>query len=125
MAPPDDPEGANDPWAKYKWWILGLLGLALAGGAGVMLKSNPAPAVAVAVPPPTGDIAGPVGSYVPAPSAANANAAGNPLLQALKDELFELEADRLAGKLTAEQYAEHKAAFDMVLRRALSRAEPA
>jgi hypothetical protein len=41
----------------------------------------------------------------------------------LKDELFELETDRLAGKLTPEQYAEHKAAFDVVLRRALSRVE--
>jgi hypothetical protein len=124
MAPPDDPEGANDPWAKYKWWILGLLGLALAGGAGVMLKSNPAPVVAVAVPPPTGDITGPPGTYIPASTAATVASAGNPLLQALKDELFELEADRLAGKLTAGQYAEHKAAFDVVLRRALSRTEP-
>jgi len=124
MAPPDDPEGTNDPWAKYKWWILGLLGLALAGGAGVMLKSNPTPAVAVAVPPPpAGDIAGPVGAYIPPASAATVPAPRNPLLQTLKDELFELETDRLAGKLTPEQYAEHKAAFDVVLRRALSRVE--
>ena len=49
----------------------------------------------------------------------------NPLLQALKDELFELETDRLAGKLTPAQYAEHKTAFDVVLRRALSRTESA
>jgi hypothetical protein len=45
-------------------------------------------------------------------------------LAALKDELFELESDRIQGKLTAAQYAEHKAAFDVVLRRALSRIEP-
>jgi len=123
MAPPDDPEGTNDPWAKYKWWILGVLGLALAGGAGVMLKSNPAPAVAAIVPPSTGDITGPPGTYIPSASVAAVSTAGNPLLQALKDELFELEADRLGGKLTAEQYVEHKAAFDVVLRRALSRTE--
>ncbi len=44
LGAPEDPGGANDadPWAKYKWWILGLLGLALAGGAGVMLKASPA-----------------------------------------------------------------------------------
>ena len=39
---PIDPEGTNDPWSKYKWWILGGLGLVLAAGAGFMLKSPPA-----------------------------------------------------------------------------------
>ena len=53
--------------------------------------------------------------------AAVAVAGASPLLQALKDELFELETDRLMGRLTETQYAEHKAAFDVVLRRALSR----
>ncbi len=37
---PIDPEGNNDPWAKYKWWILGGLGLAMAAGAGVMLREQ-------------------------------------------------------------------------------------
>jgi hypothetical protein len=124
LGAPDDPEGQNDPWAKYKWWILGLLGLALAGGAGVMLKS--APAVAGAAPPPPVDITAPTGTYgAAAPPAAAPTSNANPLLQALKDELFELEADRLAGKLNEAQYAEHKAAFDVVLRRALSRVDPA
>jgi len=41
----------------------------------------------------------------------------------LKDELFELEADRITGRITPAEYAEHKAAFDVVLRRALSRIE--
>jgi hypothetical protein len=46
-------------------------------------------------------------------------------LHALRDELFALETDRLAGKLSEAQYAEHKAAFDVVLRRALARSEAA
>ena len=45
------------------------------------------------------------------------------LLHALKDELFVLETDRLAGRLSEAEYAEHKAAFDVVLRRALARSE--
>jgi hypothetical protein len=44
-------------------------------------------------------------------------------LRALKDELFVLETDRLAGRLSEAEYAEHKAAFDVVLRRALARSE--
>ena len=47
------------------------------------------------------------------------------LLRALKDELFVLETDRLAGRLSEAEYAEHKAAFDVVLRRALARSEAA
>jgi hypothetical protein len=44
------------------------------------------------------------------------------LLQALKDELFEIETDRLSGKLSEAQYGEQKAALEVVLRRALARA---
>ena len=122
LGAPDDPEGTNDPWAKYKWWILGALGLALAGGAGVLLKSSPT--ATGAVPVPTSDIGPATGTFgVAAAPSSVAVSGANPLLQALRDELFELETDRLAGKLSEAQYAEHKAAFDVVLRRALNRAE--
>jgi hypothetical protein len=117
---PVDPEATNDPWAKYKWWILGALGLALAAGAGIMLKGSPAVAVA---PLPVGDVPTPAPTYstVTAVPVAVAASTTPPLLQALKDELFELETDRLAGRLSDAQYAEHIAAFDVVLRRALNR----
>jgi len=127
LGAPIDPEDSNDPWSKYKWWILGALGLALAAGAGFMLKNSPVPAVAGTAPA-VAEYADPSApaSYLPAaPLAAAASSSANPLLQALKDELFELETDRLAGKLTEAQYLEHKAAFDLVLRRALARIEPA
>ena len=104
-----------------------MLGLALAGGAGVMLKSSPAPAVAGTAPAPTSDVAlAPeiYGSGMAAAPPAVAPSATDPLLQALKDELFELETDRLAGRLSETQYAEHKAALDLVLRRALGRVDP-
>jgi hypothetical protein len=133
MAPPDDPNGTNDPWAKYKWWIVTALGLALVVGAGIMLKNSPTVAVVPAVPGPHDDLAGPpvaiapptttfVASTTPVPVAASG---ANPLLQALKDELFVLEADRLTGKVSEAEYTLHKAAFDVVLRRALSRTESA
>ena len=125
LGAPEDPEGTNDPWAKYKWWILGALGLALAGGAGVLLKSSP---IVAGVPPvPMGDMASTAGSYGVAAGASPPSvplSTANPLLQGLRDELFELETDRLSGKLSEAQYAEHKAAFNVVLRRALSRIEP-
>jgi hypothetical protein len=100
---PLDPEGANDPWAKYKWWILGGLGLAMAVGAGIMLKNGPAQAVA------------------PAVAGSGVAVGGDSLLVAMKEELFALETDRLQGRLTESEYVEQKAALEVVLRRALMR----
>jgi hypothetical protein len=104
---PLDPEGNNDPWAKYKWWILGGLGLVMAVGAGIMLKNGPAQTVAPAV----------AGSGVAAGS--------DSLLAAMKEELFTLETDRLQGRLSESEYVEQKAALEVVLRRALLRGEHA
>jgi hypothetical protein len=106
LGTPIDPSGNDDPWAKYKWWILGGLGLAMAAGAGIMLKGTPAkPAFAGASPAMT-------------PTGANA------ALAALKEELFAVETDRLQGRMTDAEYAEQKAALEVVLRRALLRSEP-
>ena len=134
LGAPIDPNGTNDPWAKYKWWILSALGLALVIGAGVMLKAgqpNPAVAVAGAAPPlPSAEgsaaVATQAGVFAAGEAAAPAAVAATgpgALLRALRDELFELETDRLAGRLSEAEYAEHKAAFDVVLRRALARSE--
>ena len=42
-------------------------------------------------------------------------------MQTLRDEMFTLETDRLEGHITEAQYTELKSAFDLVLRRALSK----
>ena len=43
------------------------------------------------------------------------------LLNALKEELFALESEKIAGTLAPEEYAEQKAALETVLKRALKR----
>jgi len=118
---PVDPGDNNAPLSKYKWWIVGGLGLLLAAGAGIMLKGSPATAgvPGTAVPP----SAYPTQAEVRPAESTGTSTTTNGLLQTLKDELFELESDRVTGRITAEQYAEQKAAFDVVLRRALSRIE--
>jgi hypothetical protein len=108
---PLDPEGTNDPWAKYKWWILGGLGLAMAVGAGMMLKGGPTQAVAVSG----------AGGFASGPVVAG----GDSLLAAMKEELFALETDKLQGRLTESEYLEQKAALEVVLRRALVRGDRA
>ena len=108
---PVDPGASNDPWAKYRWWIIGGLGLALAAGAGVMLKR------------PTGEPAGAAREVLPEGTGIATHAAGAPgtILSALKEELFTLETERLQGTVTEAEYSEHKTALEQVLRRALQR----
>jgi hypothetical protein len=123
LGAPDDPNAVNDPWAKYKWWIVSGLGLALVAGAGIMLKNSPTVAVTGPAQTPI-DVPTPASVFASTPvvtSAATAASGTPPLLQALKDELLALETDRLTGKLSDTEYAEQKAAFDVVLRRALNR----
>jgi hypothetical protein len=125
LGAPGDPNGTNDPWSQYKWAILGALGVAMVLGAGVMLKGG-APNAAVASAGVDSSLPAAEG-FSPLTASATTGAAAGPgaLLRALKDELFVLETDRLAGRLSEAEYAQHKAAFDVVLRRALSRSEAA
>ena len=106
-----EPINTPDPLTKYKWWILGGLALLLAAGAAFLLRK---PEGAGGVPPL------PQGGTVPAnyssPTAKNAL-----LLNALKEELFSLESEKIAGTLSAEDYAEAKSALETVLKRALKR----
>jgi hypothetical protein len=121
---PLDPNGTREPVStKYKWWIMGGLGLLLVAAAAVLLrKPTVAPVVGVAAGP---EVARPVvgaraASSLPvvAQTAAGQQAQ---LLQALKEELFGLETDRLQGHVSEADYLESKAAIELILRRALQR----
>jgi hypothetical protein len=107
------PIATPDPLSKYKWWILGALALLMAAAAAFLLR-KPAGTPAVASTP-VSPSAGPVPSFTPP---ANKNTA---LLSVLKDELFALESEKIAGTLSAAEYTELKAALETVLKRALKR----
>jgi 5-hydroxyisourate hydrolase-like protein (transthyretin family) len=104
LGKPIDPDAEHDPWSKYKYWILGILALLLAGAAGIMLRAPTVPAAAAA-------------PATPLPAATPATG----IQQALKEEFFALETDRLQKKISDEEYATHKASLDAVLLRSLSR----
>lgn len=88
------PINTPDPLAKYKWWIFGLVALALVAGAGFVISRQDAPAVAVA-----------------------ANVAST-LEHAIKEELFALESEKISGKITAEEYAQARAGLERLMKRA-------
>jgi hypothetical protein len=95
------PNQQPDPLHSSQWLFLGVLTLFLAAGATYVYSS----------------------SSQPAPAAAPAGKQGRPavLLEALKEEIFELESDRLQGKLSAKEYEAAKAALDKTLQRAMQR----
>lgn len=115
------PIDTPDPLHKYKWWIISAAVILLAVGAGISMK-QPAPA-ANPVEIAAGKIAGNVNTY--ATPTAKLDGGGEThstvLLQALKDELFSLESERLQGTLGPEEYERQKAALETVLKRALER----
>jgi hypothetical protein len=100
------PIGTPDPLSKYKWWILGTLALLFAAGAAFLLR-KPAP-----------DAALEPSAAQPALTPATKQSS---LLNALKEELFALESERISGTLAPDEYAEAKAALETVLKRALKR----
>jgi hypothetical protein len=102
--PGEDP----DPLDQYRWWLLGGLGAALAGGA-VYISSRSKAEIPVAVA---------VGS-VPAPSGNAGHSAA--LLEALKEELFQLEMEHKQGQISDQEYANAKSALDQTLARAIKR----
>ena len=107
------PIGTPDPLSKYKWWILGGLALLLAAGAAFLLR-KPAGAVA-------GGGALPEGGAVPYPPFGTPAAKHSQLLNALKEEMFALESEKINGTIAADEYAKVKDALETVLKRALNR----
>ena len=112
------PIDAPDPLHEYRAFILGAFALVLVmGGAWVVSKSNVQlhPASAAASASGAADLA----DYIEQPASPRDR---NPLLlEAMKEEIFQLEVDRQQGKVTPEEYAKAKAALDETMKRALAR----
>lgn len=112
LGPPID---APDPLEKYRWYILGGFGLVLAaGGIYVVQRSQNRPMTSSA----------PVEIAVvePAhPGKTRSSDHGTVLLEALKEELFQLEIEHNQRRISRPEYEKAKAALDETLVRALKR----
>ncbi len=129
LGPPID---APDPLQKYRWYILGgFAALLIVGGVYVASRqqaANRAGKNARTLTVNEGDEY--IGDYEisDAPPArqpgSRSPAASRPsskLLEALKEELFELEVERKQGHISQEEYEKAKSALDQTLDRALKR----
>jgi hypothetical protein len=121
------PIGTPDPLTKYKGWILGALALGLAGTAAFLLRRRSL-AVAGADMSQTLQPSAHTESFapeVPTTRGAKVKTPGaernTALLNILKDELFAIESEKIAGTLPLEEYTQIKAGLEAVLRRAMRR----
>jgi hypothetical protein len=106
------PEDTPDPLHAYRWWIIGGLAAALVVGAIVVMNQGShrvlpseekSPRVLV------------VDNSIPSMPKRNL------LLDAMKEELFQLETERLQGKVSEPEYQQAKAALDLTIKRAMAR----
>jgi len=124
------PIDAPDALQKYRWPILFGFAVLLAIGGWVVTKRQPATPVALvsATQAAATSLAKP---FAPRDTAATTVAVqpttstpvtkSSTLLEALKEELFQLEVERKQGKITPADYEKAKAALDQTLERALKR----
>ena len=125
------PIDAPDALQQYRWPILGGFAVLLAIGGWVVTKRQPVPSTAMTSAAKPGPASSGSGAAVhpatPGPAAAATFATGTPaarssmLLEALKEELFQLEVERKQGKITPADYEKARAALDHTLNRALKR----
>ncbi len=115
-APIDSPDALQ----KYRWPILAAFALLLALGGWMVTKRQTAPSTGSASAPKAVNVANPARS-VPAPAPSAPAPKSSMLLEALKEEMFQLEVERKQGKITPAEYEKAKAALDQTLERALKR----
>lgn len=100
------------------WFIVGALVILIGGGGFVMWRKSKA-AKAAAQDPKAARAATKARAQVQTQSQA-AKPQGD-MLDVLKDELFQLETDRVSGKISQEEYEKSKAGLDTLFRRQMKR----
>jgi hypothetical protein len=118
------PIDAPDALQQYRWYILGGFALVLAVGAWVVMKRQPATAGVPAAYAPDPTLPTALPSTAPLAAVVSAGVAppkSTLLLEALKEEMFQLELERRQGKITPAEYEKAKAALDQTLDRAVKR----
>ena len=93
------PEETPDALHQYRWVLIGGLLLVLVGGAAWTVTRT--------------------GPQTAAPAAAAPASRSALVLEALKEELFQLESDRIQSKISPDEYEKAKSALDSALQRAM------
>jgi hypothetical protein len=98
------------------WFIVGALVILIGGGAFIMWRKSAAARAAAQDPK-----AAKAASKARAQAQAQAAKPQGDMLDVLKDELFQLETDRVSGKISQEEYEKSKAGLDTLFRRQMKK----
>ena len=112
LGPPSD---VPDPLEKNRWYILGGMAIALIVGAIYVAGRSKSAAGRDAVPPDVG------ARQIPVAAKPVTIQRSGLLLEALKEEIFQLEVEHKQGRISQAEYEKAKAALDHTLERALKR----
>ena len=112
LGPPID---APDPLEQYRWYILGGFAIVLAAGALYIARRPRATTIPDFAP---ADVGMPEVAAAARTKPADRSAV---LLEALKEEIFQLEVEHKQGQISHQEYEKAKAALDQTLERALKR----
>lgn len=110
LGPPSD---APDPLEKYRWYILGSFAVVLSAGAVYIANRSKTAAEGPASDVELDDVAQKARPAISNPSSK--------LLEALKEELFQLEVEHKQGSISQQEYEKAKLALDQTLERAVKR----
>lgn len=112
------PNNAPDPLSGLKWYVITGIIAIMAGGVFFAMRRKPSTgevvAAAAAAPAATSRRA----AQPSVPRSPQAASYGN-MMDVLKEELFQLESDRLRGKISQQEYESSKAGLETLLRRQL------
>jgi hypothetical protein len=111
LGPPID---APDPLEKYRYYILGGFGVVLVAGA-IYIVTRSKAATVPGYAPTDAELGIPP---APKPKPTDRSAL---LLEALKEEIFQLEVEHKQGRISQQEYEKAKAALDQTLERAVKR----
>ena len=112
LGPPID---APDPLEKYRWYILGGFAVVLTAG-GIYIAGRSKTAGVPEFAPSDVELPQPARVIQPKPTDRSAM-----LLEALKEEMFQLELEHKQGHISQQEYEKAKAALDQTLERAVKR----
>ena len=116
LGPPID---APDPLEKYRWYILGGFAVILAAGAIYITSRSRSPERSLATIPDFGASDVEVGDSIPVRQPASGRS--GLLLEALKEEMFQLEVEHKQGSISQQEYERARSALDQTLERAIKR----
>lgn len=106
------PNDAPDPLSGARWYVIGAMVLGLVGGTVWLLRRSRTTRAQVEIPDSPGRAVPP-----PSRAATPASPQRGGVLEAIKDELFQLETDRLQGTISQQDYEAAKRGLETLLRR--------